>query len=54
MDSSIVCLVRSLRITLGENPTKLFKKITAGEDVEIENIADYVIRKHMKQLIMMN
>ena len=35
----------ALRITLGENPTKLFKKITAGEDVEIENIADYVIRK---------
>ena len=35
----------ALRITLGENPTKLFEKITAGEDVEVENIADYVIRK---------
>ena len=35
----------ALRITLGEKPTKLFKKITTGEDVEIENIADYVIRK---------
>ena len=35
----------ALRITLGEKPNKIIQKITAGEDVEIENIADYVIRK---------